>query len=120
MENLESISLKKSIKLPTLFQIISKGFRNLRLFDLTKASRTIMENCIERKILNNVKWLCLKNYMIQKLPKKLFNCLQIQVLDLAQCQNVEKIPSFIGQLNALQELDLARCWKLQKLPPSIS
>jgi hypothetical protein len=50
--------------------------------------------------------------MIRKLPKKLFNYLQIQVLDLAQCQNLEKIPSSIDQLNALQEFDLTRCWKL--------
>jgi superfamily II helicase len=112
MENLKSISLKKFIKLLTLFQIISKGFCNLRLFELIEASRTIMENCIERKNLNNVKWFCLKNYMIRKLPKKLFNYLQIQVLDLAQCQNLEKIPSSIDQLNALQEFDLTRCWKL--------
>jgi len=119
MENLEGISLKKCVKLPTLSQISSKGSHNLRLFDLTEASATMVENCIQGRNLNNVKWLCLKKCMIRELPNNLFNCLKIQVLDLAQCQSLEKIPSSISQLNALQELDLAMCQKLKKLPPSI-
>ncbi len=119
IKNLEGISLKKCVNLPTLSQISSKGFRNLRLLDLTEASPTIVENCIQGRNLNNVKWLCLKKCMIRKLSNNLFNCLQLQVLDLAECQILEQLPSSIGQLNALQELDLARCSSLQKLPPSI-
>ncbi len=113
MENLEGISLKNCDKLPRLSQISSKAFHNLRLLDLTEASPTIVENCIQGQNLNNVKWLCLKNCMIQKLPNNLFNCLQIQVLDLAQCQSLEKIPASIGQLNTLQELNLSRCSNLK-------
>ncbi len=64
MENLEGISLKKCLNLPELSQISSRGFCNLRLLDLTKASPTIVENCIEGRNLNNVKWLCLKKCMI--------------------------------------------------------
>jgi Leucine-rich repeat (LRR) protein len=45
--------------------------------------------------------------------------MQLQVLDLAQCQSLEEIPSSIGQLNALQELDLSSCSKLKELPSSI-
>jgi hypothetical protein len=44
--------------------------------------------------------------MIQKLPSNLFYCLQLQVLDLAQCQSLKKIPSSVGQLKTLQEYDL--------------
>jgi hypothetical protein len=44
--------------------------------------------------------------MIQKLPSNLFYCLQLQVLDLAQCQSLKKIPSSVGQLKTLQEFDL--------------
>ncbi|KAH8971302.1 hypothetical protein BDL97_02G133800 [Sphagnum fallax] len=106
VEKLEGISLKKCVNLPTLSQIGSKGFRNLRLVDLTEVSPTIVEIFIQGRNLNNVKWLCLKKCMIQKLPNNLFYWLQLQVLDLAQCQSLEEIPSFIGQLNALQELDL--------------
>jgi hypothetical protein len=51
--------------------------------------------------------------MIQKLPNNLFYCLQLQVLDLAQCQSLEEISSLIGQLNALQELDLRGCSNLK-------
>ncbi len=119
MENLEGISLKKCVNLSPLSQIDSKGFRNLRLLDLTKASPTIVENFIQGRKLNNVKWLCLKKCMIQKLPSNLFHCLQLQVLDLAQCQSLEEIPSSIGQLNALQELNLSGCFNLNKLPSSI-
>jgi Leucine-rich repeat (LRR) protein len=119
MENLEGMSLKKCVKLPTLSQISSKGFHNLRLLDLTEASPIIVEKCIQGRNLNNLKWLCLKNCMIQKLPNNLFNCLQLQVLDLAQCQSLEKIPSSIGQLNTLQELDVSRCSSLKELPSSI-
>ncbi len=119
MEKLEGISLKKCVNLPTLSQIGSKGFRNLRLVDLTEASPTIVENFIQGRILNNVKWLCLKNCMIQKLPNDLFYWIQLQVLDLAECQSLEEIPSSIGQLNALQELDLQGCFDLKELPSSI-
>jgi hypothetical protein len=106
VENLEGISLKNCVNLPSLSQIGSKGFPNLRLVDLTEASPTIVENFIQGRNLNNVKWLCLKKCMIRKLPSNLFYCLQLQVLDLAQCQSLEEIPSSIGELNALQELDL--------------
>ncbi|CAM6033450.1 unnamed protein product, partial [Sphagnum compactum] len=119
VENLEGISLKNCVNLPTLSQIGSKGFPNLRLVDLTEASPTIVENFIQGRNLNNVKWLCLKKCMIKKLPNSLFYCLQLQVLDLAQCQSLEKIPSSIGELNALQELDLSRCSNLKELPSSI-
>ncbi len=101
VENLEGISLKQCVNLPMLSQIDSKGFRNLRLLDLTEASPTIVKNFIQGKNLNNVKWLCLKKCMIQKLPNNLSYCLQLQVLDLAQCQILEEIPSSIDQLNAL-------------------
>jgi Leucine-rich repeat (LRR) protein len=89
------------------------------LVDLTEASPTIVENFIQGRNLNNVKWLCLKKCMIRKLPDNLFYCLQLQVLDLAQCESLEEIPSFIGKLNALQELDLNGCSKLKEVPSSI-
>jgi hypothetical protein len=47
VENLEGISLKKCVNLPTLSQIGSKGFPNLKLVDLTEASPTIVENFIQ-------------------------------------------------------------------------
>jgi Leucine-rich repeat (LRR) protein len=119
VEHLEGISLKKCVNFPTLSQIGSKGFRNLRLVDLTKASPTIVEIFIQRRNLDNVNWLCLKKCMIQKLPSNLFYCLQLQVLDLAECQSLEKILSSLGRLKTLQEFDLARCDNLKKLPSSI-
>jgi Leucine-rich repeat (LRR) protein len=119
VENLEGISLKKCDKLPIFCQSDSKGFPNLRLVDLTKASPTIVDNFIQGENLNIVKWLCLKNCMIQKLPSNLFFYSQLQVLDLAQCQSLEEIPSSISQLNALQELDLNGCSDLKELPLSI-
>ncbi|KAH8944459.1 hypothetical protein BDL97_13G111700 [Sphagnum fallax] len=119
MENLEGMSLKKCVHLPTLSQINSKGFHNLRLLDLTEASPTIVENCIQGRNLITVKWLCLKKCMIRKLPNNLFNCFQLQVLDLAQCQFLETIPSSIGQLTTLQELHFSWCSNLKELPSSI-
>jgi Leucine-rich repeat (LRR) protein len=104
VENLEGISLKKCDNLFILSQINSKGFRNLRLVDLTEASSTIVDNFIQGRNLNIVKWLCLK---------------KLQVLDLTQCQSLEEIPSSINQLNALQELDLNGCSNLKELPSSI-
>jgi Leucine-rich repeat (LRR) protein len=118
-ENLEGISLKNCDNLPTLSQIGSKGFHKLRLVDLTEVSPAIVNFFIERQILNNVKWLCLKKCMIQMLPNNLFYCLQLKVLDLRQCLNLEKISECIGQLNALQELALNGCWSLKELPESI-
>ncbi|CAK9881983.1 unnamed protein product [Sphagnum jensenii] len=119
VEKLEGISLKKCVNLPTLSQISSKGFPNLRLVDLTEASPFIVENFIQGRNLNNVKWLCLKKCMIRNLPNNLFCCLQLVVLDLTQCQSLEEISSSIGQLNALQELHLSSCSNLKELPSSI-
>jgi hypothetical protein len=89
VENLDGISLKNGVNFPPLSQIDSKGFCNLRLVDLIEVSPTTVENCIQGQNLKNVKWLCLKKCMIQKLPSGLFHCLQLQVLDLAQCQSLE-------------------------------
>ncbi len=111
--------MKKCVNLPTLSQISSKGFPNLRLIDLTEVSPFIVENFIQGRNLNNVKWLCLKKCMIRNLPSNLFYCLLLVVLDLTQCQGLEELPSSIGQLNALQELDLNGCSNLKKLPSSI-
>ncbi|CAM6024082.1 unnamed protein product [Sphagnum balticum] len=119
VENLEGISFKNCVNLPTSFEIGSKGFHNLRLVELTEASPTIVKIFIQGRNLNNVKWLCFKKCMIRELPTNLFYCSQLKVLDLTQCLNLEKIPSSIGQLNALQELDLNGCWNLRKLPSSI-
>jgi len=119
VENLEGISLTKCVNLPTLSQIGSKGFHNLRLVDLTEASPTIVKKFIQRRNLNNVKWLCFKKCMIRKLPSNLFCCSQLKVLDLTKCLRLEEIPPSIGQLNALQELDLNGCSNLKELPSSI-
>jgi len=64
-------------------QVDSQGFCSFRLVDLTEASPTIVENCIQGRNLNNIKWLCLKKCTIWKLPSNLFYCLQLQILDLA-------------------------------------
>ncbi|CAK9266558.1 unnamed protein product [Sphagnum jensenii] len=119
VENLEGISLKKCDDLTILSQIDLKGFRNLRLVDLTEASPIVVENFIQGRNLNKVKWLCLKKCMIQKLPDNLFYCSQLKILDLAQCQSLEEIPLAISQLNALQELYLSGCSELKALPSSI-
>ncbi len=119
MEHLEGISLKKCVDLPLLSKIDSKRFPNLRLVDLTEASPTIVKTFIKQQNLNNVKWLCLKKCMMEKLPNNLFFCSQLRMLDLAQCKKLKELPSSIGQLNALQELDLSRCSNLKELPPSI-
>jgi hypothetical protein len=44
---LEGMSLKKCEDLLSFFQNGSKEFHNLRLFDLTKASPTVVENFIQ-------------------------------------------------------------------------
>ncbi|CAM6033452.1 unnamed protein product, partial [Sphagnum compactum] len=119
VEHLEGISLKKCVDLPLLSKIDSKGFPNLRLVDLTEASPTIVENFIKQRNLSNVKWLCLKKCMMEKLPSNLFSCSQLRMLDLAQCKELKELPSSIGQVNALQELDLSGCSNLKELPSSI-
>ncbi len=119
MEHLQGISLKKCINLPLLSQINSKGFRNLRLVDLTEASLSIVEIFIQQQNLNNVKWLCLKNCMMENLPNISSSFSQLQMLDLTHCTKLETLPSSIGQLNALQKFDLTWCFHLEELPSSI-
>ncbi|CAK9857087.1 unnamed protein product [Sphagnum jensenii] len=134
MENLEGISLKKCEELPSLFQNGSKEFRNLRLLDLTKASPTMVENFIQSQNLNNLRWLCLEECMIQKLPSNLFKCSRLQVLHLTKCNNLHNVFEFlINNFNSsinvhmkklpiaisLQELILSGCSSLQELPTSI-
>jgi Leucine-rich repeat (LRR) protein len=100
------------------------------------------ENFIQGQDLNNLRWLCLQECMIEKLPNNLFNCCHLQVLhlmkcnclnfftsigklsallelNLSGCSKLQELPTSIGQLNALQELNLSECFDLQELPTSI-
>jgi hypothetical protein len=73
VENFKGISLKKCEVLPSFFQNGSKEFRNLRLLDLTNVSPNIVDNFIQSQDLNNLRWLCMRECMIQKLPNNLVN-----------------------------------------------
>jgi Leucine-rich repeat (LRR) protein len=134
MENLEGISFKKCEDLPWLFQNGSKEFHNLRLLDLTKASPTMVETFIQSRNLNNLRWLCLQECLIQELPSNLFKCSRLQVLHLTNCDILETIFDFstynlnlsinVGMKKlpisiSLQELNLSGCSSLQKLPTFI-
>ncbi len=138
VENLEGISFKECEVLPSFFQNGSKEFHNLRLLDLTRASPNMVENFIQGQDLNNLRWLCLQECMIQKLPSSLFNCCQLQVLDLTKCNRLQfvfdilshglnmsisidrkELSTSIGKLNALLELNLSGCLSLQELPTFI-
>jgi hypothetical protein len=134
MENLEGISLKKCEDLPSLFQNGSKKFHNLRLLDLTKASPTMVENFIQSRNLNNLRWLCLQECMIQKLSSNLFKCSRLQVLHLKKCNHLQTVFDFFNNnlhssINvnmkklpiaiSLQEFNLSKCSSLQKIPASI-
>ncbi len=122
----------------SFFQNGSYNFHNLRLLNLPKASPNTMENFIQGQDLNNLRWLCLQEYMIQKLSNNLFNCCHLQVLHLTKCNclqffknisnhglnmsiyvDMNELSTSIGKLNAFLELNLLGCWSLQELPTSI-
>ncbi|CAM6028070.1 unnamed protein product, partial [Sphagnum balticum] len=84
VKDFEGISFKECEVLPSFFQNGSKEFHNLKLLDLTKASPNTVENFIQGQDLNNLRWLCLQECMIQKLPNNLFNYCQLQVLHLTK------------------------------------
>jgi Leucine-rich repeat (LRR) protein len=138
-KSLEGISFKECEVLPSFFQNGSKEFQNLRLLDLTKTSPNIVENFIQGHDLNNLRWLCLQECTIQKLPNNMFNYSHLQVLHLTKCNclqfssnisnhglnmsihvDMKELFTSIGKLNALLELNLSGCSNLQELPPSIS
>jgi Leucine-rich repeat (LRR) protein len=138
VENLEGISLNECEVLPSFFQNASKDFHNLRLLYLTRASPNTVENFIQGQDLNNLRWLCLQECMIQKLPSSLLNCCHLQVLDLTECNRLQfffdvlghglnmsisidmkQLSTSIGNLNTLLELNLSGCLNLQELPTSI-
>jgi len=109
MENLEGISLKKCEDLPSLFQNGSKEFHNLRLLDLTEASPTTVENFIQSRNLNNLRWLCFQECMIQKLRSNLFKCFHLQVLHLTNCNHLQTIFDFlINNLNSSINVDMKK------------
>ncbi len=137
-KNLEGISFNECEVFPSFFQNDSKEFHNLRLLDLTKASPNTVENFIQGKDLNNLRWLCLQKCMIQKLPNNLLTCCHLQILHLTKCNylqfsldisnhgldtsrsiDMKKLSASIGKLNALLELNLSGCSSLQALPTSI-
>jgi hypothetical protein len=79
----------------------------------------MMENLIQGQDLNNLQWLCLQEYKIQKLSNNLFNychlhvlhltkcnCLQIfidissHVLNMSICVDMNELSTSIGKLNA--------------------
>jgi hypothetical protein len=45
----------------------------------------MVENFIQGQDLNNLRWFCFQEYMIQKLPNNLFNCCHLQVFHLTKC-----------------------------------
>jgi len=131
MKNLENISFKECEVLLSFFQNSSKEFHNLKLLDLTKASLNMVENFIQGQDLNNLRWLCLQECMIQKLPNNLFNCCQLQKLHLTKCNylqiffdisnhgfnmlicvDMKKLSTSIAKLNALLEVNLSGCSSL--------
>ncbi len=88
--------------------------------------------------MNNLRWLCLQECMIEKLLNNLFNCCHLQVLHLTKCNRLQFVfdilghgPNMsisidmkdlstpIGNLSALLELNLSGCLSLQELPISI-
>jgi hypothetical protein len=114
MENLEGISLKECEDLPSLFENGSKEFHNLRLLDLTKASATTVESFIQSRNLNNLRWLCLEECMIQKLPSNLFKYSHLQVLHFTKCDQLQSVFDFFNNLNSTINIDM------KKLPIVIS
>ncbi len=139
VKDLEGISFKECENLPSFFQNGLMEFDNLRLLDLTKASPNTVENFIQGQDLNNLRWLCLQECMIQKLLNNLINCYNLRVLHLPNCDylqflfdilshglnmeisiDMKEISTSIGKLNALLELNLSSCSSLQELPASIS
>ncbi len=125
VKNLEGISFKECEVLPSFFQNGSKEFDNLRLLDLTKAPPNIVENFIQGRNLNNLRWLCLQKCMIQKLPNNLVNCCHLQVfhltnynflqffsnilnhgLNISICVNMKELSTSFCILNALLKLNL--------------
>ncbi len=66
MEILEGISFKDCEVLPSFFQNGSKEFHSLELRDLTRASPNTVENFMQGRDLNNLRWLYLQECMIEK------------------------------------------------------
>ncbi len=134
---LKGISFKECEVLPSFFQNGSKEFHNLKLLDMTKASPNTVEKFIQSQDLNNLRWLCLQECKIQRLPNNLFNCCHLQVLHLTKCNSLQNFfdilsPTFnmlicvnmklstpMGKLNALLELNLLGCSNSQDLPTCI-
>ncbi len=138
MKDLEGISFKECEILPSFFQKGSKEFDNLRLLDLTKASRNIVKNFIQGQDLHNLQWLRLHECKIPTLPNNLLNCCHLRVLHITNCVylqlffdilshgfnmpisiNMKKLSISISKLNTLLELNLSGCSSLQELPASI-
>ncbi|KAG6488304.1 hypothetical protein ZIOFF_057064 [Zingiber officinale] len=68
----------------------------------------------------SLRYLHLSKLEIELLPKSLFDLLNLQILSLLHCKNLQKMPGRIHKLKKLQILKLAYCTKLQQLPRSIT
>ena len=86
-------SLAGCQKMPSLneTEFEQKGFSNLRLFNLTSTLPKLVEICIGQR-LNQLRWLCLRNSVIQKLPSGIAYCSHLHVLDLEECKALETLP----------------------------
>jgi len=115
-------------KMLSFFQNGSKEFHNLRLLHLAKASPNTVEIFIQGQDLNNFRWLCLQEYMIQKLSNNLFNCCHLQVLHLTKCNclqlffdisshglnmsicvDINELSTSICKMNVFLKLNLVGC-----------
>ncbi|KAL0552507.1 hypothetical protein IC582_011623 [Cucumis melo] len=131
----------KTIKLdlpnPTMLNVDSRGFRNLKNMRLLIVRYAIFSSKIEylpnslkwikwhgfaqpsfpsRLIMKNLVGLDLQHSLIKKFGKRLEITSNLKSLYLQECTNLRGIHESIGSLDKLVTMDLRRCTNLAKLP----
>ncbi|XP_059661004.1 disease resistance RPP13-like protein 4 [Cornus florida] len=56
---------------------------------------------------------------ITEIPPSIFECINLEILDLRACHNLETLPDDISRLRKLTHLDVSECYLLEKMPKGL-
>ena len=69
--------------------------------------------------MENMRELHLNGTAIKELPSSVVRLSRLQILNLANCQNLETLPESLGNLCFLEVLEVSNCSKLLRLPQNL-
>ena len=68
---------------------------------------------------SNLEILKISDLQVDSIPESIGKCLNLKVLSITSCDNIEVIPDSLSKCTQLQQLEMAFCLNLRRIPSSI-